>query len=60
VSIKVLCEVSATPGGHTSLPKEGALRIFIARENQSLSAGSEPMNLGSNGKHDNHYTTENG
>jgi hypothetical protein len=32
---------------------------FIALKNLSLSAGFEPTNLGSNGKYDNHYTTEN-
>jgi hypothetical protein len=44
--------------GFTSPPQEVLLRIFIAHENP-LSAGFEPVNLGSNGKHDNHYTTEN-
>jgi hypothetical protein len=39
-------------------PKEGALGIFIALKNQSHSAGFEPANLGSNGKHANHYITE--
>jgi hypothetical protein len=34
------------------------LRIFIALKNPSLSAGFENANLGSNGKHANHYTTE--
>jgi hypothetical protein len=32
---------------------------FITLKNPSLSAGLQPANLGSNGKHDNHYTTEN-
>jgi hypothetical protein len=41
------------------LPKEVVLRIFIALQNQPSSAGFEPANLGSNGKHDNHLTTEN-
>jgi hypothetical protein len=35
------------------------LWIFIAFKNPSLSAGFEPVNLGSSGKHDNHYTTKN-
>jgi hypothetical protein len=34
--------------------KEVVLLIFIALENPSSSAGYEPANLGSNGKHDNH------
>jgi hypothetical protein len=42
----------------TSPPKEGVLRIFITLKNASPSAGSEPSNLGSNGKHANHYITE--
>jgi hypothetical protein len=37
----------------TSPPKEGVLRIFIALRNLSSSAGYEPANLGSNGKHAN-------
>jgi hypothetical protein len=36
----------------SSCPKEGVLRISIA------SAGFEPANRGSNGKHAKHYTTE--
>jgi hypothetical protein len=32
---------------------------FIALKNSSFSAGFEPANFGSSGKHDNHYTTEN-
>jgi hypothetical protein len=39
-----------TPG-LISLPKEVVLCIFIALKNPSNSAGSEPANLGSNGKH---------
>jgi hypothetical protein len=35
------------------------LRIFITLKNPSSSAGFEPTNRGSNGKHDDHYTTEN-
>jgi hypothetical protein len=34
------------------------LRIVMALNNSPLSAGIEPANLESNGKHDNHYTTE--
>jgi hypothetical protein len=34
------------------------LQNFIAFKNPSSSAGFEPANLGSNGKHDNHYTAE--
>jgi hypothetical protein len=44
--------------GFTSRLKEVVLRIFIALKNPSSSAGSEPANLGSNGKHDNQQTTE--
>jgi hypothetical protein len=33
--------------------------LFIAFKNPSLSAGFERANLGSNGNHDNHYTTDN-
>jgi hypothetical protein len=32
---------------------------FISHKSPYLSAGFEPANLRSNGKHDNHYTTEN-
>jgi hypothetical protein len=35
------------------------LRIFIALKNPTLSAGFEPANLSSNGKHDNHYIPDN-
>jgi hypothetical protein len=35
------------------------LRIIIALKNSSPLAGFEPANLGSNGKHAEHYTTEN-
>jgi hypothetical protein len=34
------------------------LQIFIKLKNPSPLAGFEPMNLGSNGKHANHYATE--
>jgi hypothetical protein len=34
------------------------LPIFMVLENPSSSARSEPANLASIGKHDNHYTTE--
>jgi hypothetical protein len=46
-------------GSFTSPPKEIVLQIFITLKNPSHSAGFEPTNLGSNGKHNNHYTTEN-
>jgi hypothetical protein len=40
-------------------PPEGIRStVFIALGNPSLSAGFEPVNLRSNGKKDNHYTTE--
>jgi hypothetical protein len=45
--------------GCTSPLKEVVLRIFIALKNTSSSAAFVPANLGSNGKHDYHYTTEN-
>jgi hypothetical protein len=38
--------------------KEGVLRTFVALKNASLSAVFEPANIGSNGSHANHYTTE--
>jgi hypothetical protein len=44
--------------GFTSPPKESVLRIFIALKNSPPSAECEPPNLGSNGKHANHYITE--
>jgi hypothetical protein len=44
--------------GFTSSQKEVVLRIFIALKNPSSSAGFEPANSGSNGKHANHYTTK--
>jgi hypothetical protein len=34
------------------------LQILITLKNPSPSAGFEPSNLGSNGKHDKHYTTK--
>jgi hypothetical protein len=40
--------------GFTSPPKESVLRIFIALKIPSSSAGFEPGNAGSNGKHNNH------
>jgi hypothetical protein len=54
------CHKILRPGADvfTSPPKEGVQRIFIAIKNLSLSAASEPANLGSNGKHVIHYTTE--
>jgi hypothetical protein len=39
--------------------KEVVLRFVIALKNPSSSAGFEPNNLGSNGKHNDHYTTKN-
>jgi hypothetical protein len=45
--------------GFTCLLTEVMLRIFITLKNPSLSAGFEPVNLESNGKHNNHYTTKN-
>jgi hypothetical protein len=44
--------------GFTSPPKEVVLRSFITLKNPSSSAGFKPANLGSSGKHANHYTTE--
>jgi hypothetical protein len=41
-----------------STPKEGVLRIFIVLKNLSPPAGFQTENLGSNGKHANHYATE--
>jgi hypothetical protein len=41
--------------GFTSLQREAC---FVALKNPSLSAKFEPSNYGSNGKHANHYTTE--
>jgi hypothetical protein len=40
--------------GFISLPKEIMLHIFIAHKSPSSTAGIEPTDLGSNGKHDNH------
>jgi hypothetical protein len=40
--------------GFSSPPKEVMLRIFIALKNPHSSAAFELVNLGSNGKHDNH------
>jgi hypothetical protein len=45
--------------GFTSPLREVLLWLSKALKNSSLSTGFEPMILGSNGKHDNHYTTEN-
>jgi hypothetical protein len=42
----------------TSSPKEGVLRICVALKNPLASTGIEPPNLGSNGKHAIHCTTE--
>jgi hypothetical protein len=40
--------------GFTSAPKEGMLRIFVARKNPTASAGFEPANLSTRGQHANH------
>jgi hypothetical protein len=40
------------------LSDESRVTIFICLKNLSSSAGFKPANLGSNGKHDNHYTTD--
>jgi hypothetical protein len=46
-------------GKGLSFPSEkGMLRIFIALKKPSSSAGFEPTNVGSNGKHAIHYSTE--
>jgi hypothetical protein len=45
-------------GAFTSPQKQGVLRIFIALKNPLPLTGFEPVNLGSVGKHANHYTTE--
>jgi hypothetical protein len=42
--------------GFTSSLKKGVLRIFIDLKTPSPAEGFEPANLGSNGKHANHYT----
>src|SRR5215475_13839574 len=44
--------------GFTSPPKEGVLRIFFALKNPTASAGFEPANLDTKGRHANHETTE--
>jgi hypothetical protein len=44
--------------GFTSPPKEVVLRIFITLKKSLPSAGFEPANLWSNGKHANHYTAD--
>ena len=44
--------------GFTSLPKEGALRIFFLPKNPKASAGFEPANLGTKGQHAHFQTTE--
>jgi hypothetical protein len=40
--------------GFTSPPKEDMLRIFFRLKNPAVSAGFEPVNLGSRGQHANH------
>jgi hypothetical protein len=50
----ILRAVNIRHGTHsfTSLPKEGALRIFFsALKNPTASAGFEPANLGPKGQH---------
>jgi hypothetical protein len=42
----------------TSSYKEGVLWICIALKNPWPTVGFEPMNLGSNSKHADHYTTK--
>jgi hypothetical protein len=44
--------------GFTSPSKEGVLCGFLSPLKSIASAESEPVNLGSNGKHANHYTTD--
>jgi hypothetical protein len=44
--------------GFSSPPKEGVLLIFVAVKSPTSSAGFEPENLGSKGKHPNHKITE--
>jgi hypothetical protein len=42
-------------------PSEGSRATdFVAIKNPSSSAGFQPANFGSSGKHDNHYTTDGG
>jgi hypothetical protein len=43
--------------GFTSSPKEVVLQIFVALRKSIASAGFEPANLGSSGKHAKHYAT---
>jgi hypothetical protein len=43
----------------TSPPKEAEPKICIVLKNPLLSAGFEPVNLGSNCKEDNHYANAN-
>jgi hypothetical protein len=45
-------------GGFTSSPKEVMLQIVITLKNPSSLVRFEHANLGSGGKHDNHYTTD--
>jgi hypothetical protein len=44
--------------GFTCSSKDDVLQIFIALKSPSPWAESELANLGSNGKHANHYNTE--
>jgi hypothetical protein len=57
ISLSVTCR-NILRHGFVSAPKK-VVRIFIALKNSSLSAMFDPANLGSNAKHDKHYTTEN-
>jgi hypothetical protein len=45
--------------GFNSPMKVVVLWTFSMLKNPLISAGFEPANFGYNGKHDNHYTTEN-
>jgi hypothetical protein len=45
-------------GPTISFLKEDVLQICFAHKNPSPSAGFEPANLGSNGKHANQYTRD--
>jgi hypothetical protein len=59
LKFSVTCrKISGHGADGSSPPKEIVLRISMALKNPSFLAGFEPANLGSNGKHDNHYTTE--
>jgi hypothetical protein len=59
--LKLLLRVWKVPGSNIGPETSEGCRAtdFIAFKNPSLSAGYEPRNHASNGKLDNHYTTEN-